>query len=248
MKPDATILSFDTATSNCSVALTRNGTVVASVNYSSGVTHSRRLLSSIDDLLGDASMKLGDLSAIAVGLGPGSFTGLRIGMATAKGLCHMSGIPLIGISSLDAIGASIRSSKLICALLDARKNEVYSCFYRSGSEPFARRCSEPLVTPPEKLAALINEPVVMAGDGVDVYNTIWTEVLGNMLEKAPAENRFPAADYIGFLAEAELQAENFLDLASCAPSYIRSSDAELSLVSPKAKQAAALQSTEAQKK
>ncbi len=238
MTSDATILSFDTATNNCAIALTRggfvDGIIVASVHFSSGVTHSRKLLSSIDRLLGDASIRLSEVSAIAVGLGPGSFTGLRIGMATAKGLCHGTSKPLIGISSLDAIGASVSSGKLICAVLDARKKEVYSCFYRNRGKAYAERCSEPAVLSPEVLARQINEPVVMAGDGVDVYNRVWSELLGNRLEIAPARNRFPAADIIGFLANEHYLAGQFLDLAGSMPAYVRSSDAELSLVKPAA--------------
>ncbi len=247
MIDEATILSFDTATNNCSIALTRggfvNGTVVASVHFSSGITHSRKLLSSIDRLLAEASINLSQVSAIAVGLGPGSFTGLRIGMATAKGLCHGSSKPLLGISSLDAIGASVRSDKLICAVLDARKKEVYSCFYRNAEKPYASRCSEPAVLPPEVLAQQINEPVVMAGDGVDVYNSLWSELLGNRLEIAPARNCFPAADSIGFLANEAYLAGQFLDLAGSMPAYVRSSDAELSLVKP-VRRPAKLQSAE----
>ena len=242
MTPDATILSFDTATSNCSVALTRggfiDGIVVACVNFSSGISHSRKLLGLIDRLLADASVKLSEVSAIAVGLGPGSFTGLRIGMATAKGLCHGTAKPLLGISSLDAIGASVRSDKLICVVLDARKKEVYSCFYRHTENSFAGRCSEPIVLPPAVLAEQINEPVVMAGDGVDVYSTVWSEVLGNRLEKAPARNRYPAADTIGFLADEHYRAGQFLELSSCTPVYVRSSDAELSLIRPVTQQKA----------
>jgi len=252
MTPDAAILSFDTATNNCSIALTRgrfiDGDVIASINFSSGITHSRKLISSIDRLLADASIPLSELSAIAVGLGPGSFTGLRIGMATAKGLCHGASKPLIGISSLDAIGASVRSDKLICAVLDARKKEVYGCFYRQTGKAFATRCSEPAVMPPQVLAEQINEAVIMAGDGVDVYNTVWLEVLGNRLERAPARNRYPAADIIGFLAHEEYRAGHFLDLHRCAPGYVRSSDAELSLLSSAQQKKTEQQSSEAKPK
>jgi tRNA threonylcarbamoyladenosine biosynthesis protein TsaB len=236
MSPAEPILSFDTATNNCSIALTKGsadaGRVIALFNLGSDTTHSRRLLGSIEKLLEKGGIGLNELSAIAVGLGPGSFTGLRIGMATAKGLCHGLGIPLLGISSLDAIGCQVRSDKLICAVLDARKKEVYSCFYRYSGQSFAKRCSEPMVLAPRQLAESINEPVIMAGDGVDVYSTVFAEVLGNRLEKAGAEATFPAADVIGFLAEEQRVAENFLDLAEAVPTYIRSSDAELSLKRP----------------
>lgn len=183
MTQEALILSFDTATPCCSVALTRggisDGRIVGTLVLNSGITHSRRLLGSIDWLLQESSLDLDDIAAFAVGLGPGSFTGLRIGMATAKGLSHGTGKPLLGVSSLGAVAASIRTDKLICVVLDARKKEVYSCFYRCDSEGVARPIADPVVLAPEILAQQISEPVVMAGDGLDVYGAVWVEILGN---------------------------------------------------------------------
>lgn len=237
MKHDALILSCDTATSNCSIALTRGGfencQVIASVSLNSGITHSRRLLGSIEWLLYESSLTLDDVSAIAVGLGPGSFTGLRISMATAKGLCQGSDKPLIGVSSLDAIAASVvASEKLICAVLDARKKEVYGCFYRCSGKDIARPCSEPFVLQPENLAQQILEPVILVGDGVDAYAAVWTDVLGNKCEKATNRQKFPAADIIGFLAAEKYYNNDFLPVDSAVPAYLRASDAELSLVRP----------------
>ena len=232
------ILSFDTATTNCSIAVTSgnsvSGRVLGSVSFESGVTHSRRLLSSIDWLLKSVDVTVGDLAALAVGLGPGSFTGLRIGLAAAKGLCHGSGIGLIGVSSLDAIGTRVVSDKLICAVLDARKKEVYSCFYRSrpgAPGDGAIRCGEPAVLPPRELAGLINEPVTMAGDGVHVYSDIFVAALGDKLDLRPRP-RWPDAVQIGYLAADAFRERRFLDLDDASPEYIRTSDAQLSLVSP----------------
>lgn len=229
------ILAFDTATPNCTIGLTRGGfvegRVLGALSFQSGVTHSRRLLSGIDWLLKSLKLSLDDVAAIAVGLGPGSFTGLRIGLAAAKGLCHGSTKPLIGISSLDAIAAPLRSEKLICVVMDARKQEVYSCFYRRATGGLAYRCSEPLVCAPRKLAAMIDEPVVMAGDGVDVYGEVFVQVLAEKLEIASGRHRYPEAADIGFLAHAEHRKRNYLRYDQAAPDYVRSSDAELSLVS-----------------
>ena len=237
MADDALILAFDTSTSCCSVGLTQGGfdrgSVVATLSLCSGVTHSRRLLSAIDWLLKESSLSLDDISAVAVGLGPGSFTGLRIGMATAKGLAYGIGKPLIGVSSLDAVAASVRSERLVCAVLDARKKEVYTCFYRCDPKGIARRCGDALVMSPELLAGQIKEPVTMAGDGVTVYNQLLTELLGDLLECVPAGRSHPAAEIIGFLAAEDYRQGNFLNLAEAAPSYVRVSDAELSLEKPR---------------
>lgn len=229
------ILAFDTATSNCSIAITRGdlseGKVVGSVSFDSGVTHSRRLLGAIDWLLQTTETDITDVSALAVGTGPGSFTGLRIGMATAKGLAHGKGLPLIGISSLDAIGAGVRSERLICVVMDARKKEVYCCFYRCKPGGRMVRCSEPAVMLPNKLADLIKEPVTMAGDGVRVYNALFSELLGESADYLPWMLA-PQAANVGFLASAPLAEGDFLDINSATPDYVRSSDAQLSLVSP----------------
>ena len=119
------ILAIDTATAATSLAITRGtrkkGEVIASLGLSSNVTHSRRLLTSIDWLMGEVELGWNDIDAIGVSLGPGSFTGLRIGMATAKGLATAAGVGLIGVSTLDALAAKCVTSRLVCAVLDARK-------------------------------------------------------------------------------------------------------------------------------
>ena len=229
------ILAFDTATSNCSIAVTRgdlyDGKVVGSLSFDSGVTHSRRLLGAIDWLLQTTEINPAEIAALAVGTGPGSFTGLRIGMAIAKGFVHGKGLPLIGISSLDAIAVEVRSDRLTCVVMDARKNEVYCCFYRCEPERQIVRCSEPAVMTPDKLAGLIKEPVTLAGDGVRVYNGLFSELLGESAEFLPWIVA-PQAANIGFLASGSLAEGDFLDIDSATPDYVRSSDAQLSLVSP----------------
>ena len=229
------ILAFDTATSNCSVAITRggwnDGQVVGSISFDSAVTHSRRLLGSIDWLLQTTELDSSEIAALALGTGPGSFTGLRIGMATAKGFAHGRGLPLIGISSLDCVATAVRSERLICVVMDARKEEVYSCFYRCQSGAQAQRCSPPVVISPAKLAELIEEPVTMAGDGVRVYSDLFSEKLGDKAEFLPWINA-PRAETIGFLAADSLRKGNVLELEQATPDYVRSSDAQLSLVSP----------------
>ena len=122
------ILAIDTATPCSSVSLTagtrKNGRVLASLSLAGNVTHSRRLIAAIDLLMKKAEVDWSGIDGIAVSLGPGSFTGLRIGMATAKGLAVAADKPLLGVSTLDGLASKCNGSKLICAILDARKNEV----------------------------------------------------------------------------------------------------------------------------
>lgn len=234
MADNPLILAFDTATSHCSIALTSGGVddgeIVASRALGSTVTHSRRLLGSIEQLMIDSSLRLNELSGIAVGLGPGSFTGLRIGMATAKGLAHGAGKGLYGVSSLDAIASTVKDERLICVLIDARKKEVYGRFYRMTGDG-VRPISPQVVLPPEKIAELIDEPVIMAGDGVDVYSDVLKEGLGTKMFKSGV--KYPPAEMVGLLAGDQYRDNSFLDIAAAEPTYVRASDAELSLIRAK---------------
>lgn len=231
------ILSIDTATPCSSVALTlgtrQDGRVIAAFSLTGKVTHSRRLLSVIDLLMAETARTWQDIDGIAISLGPGSFTGLRIGMATAKGLAAAAGKVLIGISTLDALASKCVSDKLICAVLDARKKEVYAAFYRVGDDGLVTRVSDQAVLPPKDLAAQVMEPVVMVGDGASAYGELFQSLLGERVVLAPAQLHEPSAASLGLLAGEKLLRGELLDLAEGVPTYIRSSDAELNLLKKK---------------
>lgn len=235
---------MDTATPCSSVALTagcrKTGTVLASLSLSGNVTHSRRLLSAIDYLLQESGVDWSKIGGIGVSLGPGSFTGLRIGMATAKGLASAAVKPLFGVSTLDALAARCITPKLICGLLDARKKEVYAAFYRLNGEDLTERISEIIAIAPEKLAATIDEPVLMVGDGARAYSGLFSELLGDKVSFAPSELHEPSASSLGMIAGELLEKGENLDLGDAVPLYVRSSDAELNLLKKKGEKAAAL--------
>ena len=228
------ILSLDTSTPCSSLALTvgtRNfGQVVASLSLTGKVTHSRRLLSAIDWIMQESAVGWSEIHGVAVSLGPGSFTGLRIGMATAKGLAAAAGKVLLGVSTLDSLAAKCVTSRLICSLLDARKKEVYAAFFRCTARGFTERISEPVVCTPESLAAAIDEPVLLVGDGARVYADVFLATLREKCMIAPASLHAPSAASLGLLAGELFEKGKVLDLAECVPMYIRSSDAELNLL------------------
>lgn len=233
------ILSMDTSTPCSAVALTegtrQQGRVVASLSLTGNVTHSRRLFTAIDYVMKEAAVDWSDIVGIGVSLGPGSFTGLRIGMATAKGLAAASGKKLFGVSTLDSLAAKCVSPGLICPVLDARKKEVYSAFYRCGVSGLTERISDMKVLPPLELAATIEEPVLFIGDGAMVYGELFKELLGGHANFAPAQLHEPGASSIGLIAGEMLEAGQDLDIAEAVPVYIRSSDAELNLQQKKKK-------------
>ncbi len=231
------LLALDTATGCSSVALSRGtlkeGEVLASLSLSSSVTHSRRLLTTIDWLFTETKTDWTDLGGVAVGLGPGSFTGLRIGMATAKGLAATAQLPLLGVSTLDALAASCVTEKLICAVLDARKKEVYAAFYRTDIHGIPRRVGEIAAVKPQELLQGVTEPLVMVGDGIFVYGEQWRKETGACIEFAPATLHNPSAASLGLMAGEMLEKNELLDVATATPVYVRASDAELSLVKKK---------------
>lgn len=212
-----------------SIAITAPGICLAEYSLTSEVTHSKRLLSSLEFLIREAGIDWPDIDAIAVSLGPGSFTGLRIGLTTAKGLVMATGKKLIGLSSLDGLAVQLQDSdKLICPAIDARKKQVYAALYRNTG-PECKRISPQLAISPQDLSAMINEPVVFIGDGGVLYKDILQARLGDRAHFALPEIYFPRAAAIGSLALNKWHAQEFLDPISATPLYVRPSDAEMSL-------------------
>lgn len=128
----AIILNLETATTNCSVSISKNGKLLVLKEYNSeGYSHSEKLHVFIKEAIEEASLRMSDISAIAVSKGPGSYTGLRIGVSAAKGLCFSLDIPLISIPTLESMAHQFKTEKdvLLIPVLDARRMEVYSCVF-----------------------------------------------------------------------------------------------------------------------
>jgi tRNA threonylcarbamoyladenosine biosynthesis protein TsaB len=223
------ILAIETATICGSIGLFTNNKCLAEYSLQTGETHSRRLLAGVDWVMQETGLDWSDIDAVAVSLGPGSFTGLRIGLATAKGLAMASGAKLIGVGTLDGMAAQLFAAGniLICPVLDARKREVYCGFYRCDEQGIARRQGKWWVISPETLCERIKEPVVLFGDGVVVYKDVFRERLADRLRMVPPGLSFPRAATVGMLAAEKWQQNVFLDPAATGPIYIRPSEAEL---------------------
>jgi tRNA threonylcarbamoyladenosine biosynthesis protein TsaB len=224
------LLALDTATPSCSVALVEDERVRGELRRRDGETHSRHLMTMVDAVLKKGGVGPSDIDALAVTRGPGSFTGIRIGMATAKGLSAALGIPLMGVSSLDALALQApESAGLRCCLVDARKQQVYCGFYRPDGQGVIRQVREPFAAGPEQVAGGIGEPCLFIGDGALLYRDRLLKRLGSLARFAPeADHQIRAATVgrIGFRRRACLGDEAGRNLV---PLYIRKSDAELSL-------------------
>ncbi|MBM9535871.1 tRNA (adenosine(37)-N6)-threonylcarbamoyltransferase complex dimerization subunit type 1 TsaB [Desulfobulbus alkaliphilus] len=233
---DALILSIETATGCGSVALTRgcirDGRVLAEYTLQPELTHSRRLLGVIETMMSAARTDWKDLDAVAVSRGPGSFTGLRIGMAAAQGVAMAAAVPLVGVATLDGMAAAGMAVDLqVCWVLDARKQQVYAAFYRYNSDCAPVRISGYLALTPEQLLRSIREPTLLAGPGVRVCQP-WCEGIG-MIRILPAGPVHPRAALVGFCAAQRLTEGGGDGITDRQPLYVRASEAELNLrISP----------------
>lgn len=188
-------------------------------------------MAAIDGVLRAARWDLADVEAFAVALGPGSFTGLRIGLSTVKGLAFATGKPAVGVPTLDALAWALPFCAYpVCPVLDAKKNEVYAALYRTRDGRLeildAPRAVAP-ATLAEELRASTEGPVVFVGDAVAPFAGILTEILGTRARLAPANLRLPSAVTVGELGGSALGRGETGDPAQLVPLYLRPSEAEL---------------------
>jgi tRNA threonylcarbamoyladenosine biosynthesis protein TsaB len=190
-------------------------------------THSKHLMQVIVESLKTARVSLKQLDGIAVTSGPGSFTGLRIGISTAKGLARAIGIPLVGISSLHALACqAAEPGTLVCPMIDARKSEVYHAGYRKiGSTLMLQR--DEGVAAPSTVLAEIDEPCLFVGDGAVLYRDLIAEKLGVKAFFASPHQQMLHASTIARMSISRFRSNDVGPLASFVPRYIRKSDAEL---------------------
>lgn len=214
------LLAVETSTLAGGVALLEGERLRGEYLLDVSATHSERLMPAIDRLLGDAGWAASDLQALAVAVGPGSFTGLRIGLSVVKGLALALGIPVAAVPTLDAMAAALPFANLpVCPVLDARKGEVYACLYRWDGRAM-RREWEYLALTPDDLAARITEPVVLVGDGAHLVQTPHAR-------PAPPHRRLPSPGAVAVLGVERLARGHSVAAAELIPIYLRPSEAEL---------------------
>lgn len=223
------VLGIDTATLVCSVALVTEEKLLAEYTLQVKKTHSERLLPLIASVLEGAGIKAKDLDGIAVAAGPGSFTGLRIGVVTAKALGQALEVPLCGISTLEALAAQHPLfSGLICPLLDARRGQVYNALF-SGGRGVQRETEDRAVA----LSALLTElsarreAVLFVGDAVKIHRQTLAETLGVRACFMPEESTICRAAAVARLGLRELQAGKGQTWHDLLPHYIRRAGAEI---------------------
>lgn len=223
------ILAIDTASSVSSVAVASEGKLQAEVTVEAGRTHSETLLSHIEGALSFAGVERSALTGVAVSIGPGSFTGLRIGLATAKAIAYGLGIPLVGVSTLAALALAVPVPDVhTLALMDAQKGNAYAGLYewRAGSLHEVRPVRVAPLAEAIAEVADMGKPVLLTGELVMKKR----ERLGNLPENvtlAPAHLLTARASHVAWLGIARLAAGECDDLMTLEPFYIRRSEAEV---------------------
>lgn len=219
------VLGIETATPQASVAIGSEQGIVASALVSRGATHNEFLLPAVRFCLDRAGLGFSNISGVAVGVGPGLFTGMRVGVATAKALAQSMSVPIVGIASLDLLAYEVRyTPKVICACLDARRNEVFHAFYRY-SPGGIQRMGPYMVERPEQLAGRIGaqgDDVLIVGNGALVYREVW-EDSGPRVEAGTVSDAFPDARSLVELSLPKLFREEFDPLYEVNPLYLRTS-------------------------
>ena len=222
------ILAFETSAKAASVALTENGKLLGESYQNTGLTHSQTLMVMAEDLLKQCGKTVADITAVAVAEGPGSFTGVRIGVAAAKGFAWGRELPCYGISTLEAMAVSLGAFEgHICACMDARRNQVYNALFLVNGGAVERVTEDRAIALADLNTELehIDGPIFLVGDGANLtYKTLSGEIPNLIL---PPEHRLhQRAVGVALLAEKQQAAGNSGDANALSPNYLRLSQAE----------------------
>ena len=213
----AYILNIETATTNCSVSVAKDGkTIALKEDYDNGYSHAEKLHVYIDEVLKEAQIEKQQLDAIAVSKGPGSYTGLRIGVSAAKGLCFALDIPLIAVSTLEALAHQVKAENgLIIPMLDARRLEVYSAIFNSDYQEV--RAIEAQVLDENSFSEYLKEgKVYFIGNGVKKTMDLITNQNAVFIEE-----KLPSANQMSILSFEAYKKSNIQDVAYFEPFYLK---------------------------
>lgn len=222
------ILGIESATVQVGCALVDQRGVLASVHVARGRRHAEILTPAIEFACTQAGVELADVSVVAVDVGPGLFTGLRVGVATAKAIATALRVPMIGISSLDLLAFPAKfSTRRIVAVIDARRGELFSAVYRQVPGGVQRITDVSVGTPDDLLADIlaVNDDHLLVGDGAHRYADLFAEVAG--VEIADAGLSHPSAVDLVQLAHAQALREEWVQSWELSPMYLRPPDAEI---------------------
>jgi tRNA threonylcarbamoyladenosine biosynthesis protein TsaB len=222
------ILSIETSTMLGGIAIIdEQAGLVAETKLNVKTTHSERLMTAVDNTLKQSEVDLNDIDAFAVAIGPGSFTGLRIGLSTAKGLCYATGKPLVTVPTLDAYVWNFAFSKHpVCLMLDARRSEVYAAVYEWESNRF-RTVLDCVSIDPGKLLGKLHGTVLFAGEGALLYKEKISGIMEESAVFATTDKMVPSPAGVAMLGMEKMIRGEYAVISETVPLYIRKSEAEV---------------------
>jgi tRNA threonylcarbamoyladenosine biosynthesis protein TsaB len=222
------ILAVDTSTRSCSVAVVNRSDLLAEVTSGNGQTHSRHLMAMIHSALELAGLNLSMTDGLAFTCGPGSFTGLRIGISTILGLATATRKPIVGISGLDALAMQAAApDMMICPLIDGRRNEVYCARYRWVNGELIKEAAEQVLSPELAIAGLNNAPALFTGNGAQLYQVLIRERLGDCARFAMNSQNTLRASTVAWISMKRFEKGDVDDIFRFEPMYIRRPDAKI---------------------
>ena len=222
------ILAFESSAKTASVALLQDGILLAEYYQNSGQTHSRTLMKMAEDMLRNCDLSAADLDAVAAAAGPGSFTGVRIGVAAAKGLAWGGELPCYGVSTLEAMAnTAAHLSGIVCCAMDARRAQVYHALFRAQDGELIRLREDCAISLEELAESLKNfeEPIFLVGDGAQLcYNTLRDQIV--TLRLLPEAVRMQRASGVAAVAYRQALRGESPNGGELVPNYLRLSQAE----------------------
>ena len=220
------ILGVDTSAQVCTAALVREGKTLACFSYGREKTHSETLLPGIVSLLKETNVRLEDLSAIALSVGPGSFTGLRIGLAAVKGLAVAHSIPCVGVSTLEALAYRFfgeRENAVLCPVMDARRGEFYNALFALEEGKIRRLTEDRAISGQNLLRELASfETPILLGDGAEKFHSLYPDACA----LAPEEKRLQRGDAVALLGEIVFKNGGAVPCEALSARYLRLPQAE----------------------
>lgn len=226
------ILAIETSTMLGGIAIMDESLLIAESRLNVKSTHSERLMTEIEHCLKQSGVKISDIDVFAVAAGPGSFTGLRIGLSTVKGFSYATGKPIVSVPTLEALAWNFPYSKYpVCTMLDARKKEVYAALFKWEGVNLIRLIGETSAKPEEfirnSLSVTHDDKFIFAGEGAALYRDKIIEALGEKAIFASPEKTVPSPANVAVLGLKKAEAGEFSEPVSLTPMYIRKSEAEV---------------------
>ncbi len=227
------LLSMECSATPCSVALTEEGKILANAFSNVKLTHSETLMPMVESVLHSALCSVNDIDALAVSVGPGSFTGIRIGISAVKGLAQAKKLPCVPVSTLRAMAENYSDTDcLVCAVMDARCNQVYNALFENSQKGITRLCEDRAIAidglvPQIKDLSKAYGKIIIMGDGAQLFYPFVKEISGVCL--ADPQRRFQNAVGVGAVAANSLLQGEYKSVSELQPVYLRLPQAEREL-------------------